>query len=318
MKKIITAFFPISLLICLTLFTYHFSSAQSMGMSEAEINYELSGRFSIVWGDSLTGQSTTEYFLHPEDGTSIRLIISETLLEESGGALALNHQLVGVNGNWLTPSIRGGRTGEFQVEQIGKLNQPLELSAQASGNQPWITILCKFSDYPTAIQPLSYFQDMYANSYPLLDHYWREQSYNNINLENSIAVGWYTLPQPWSFYNSNSSPDTNLLFDDCVALADSPINFNQYEGINLIYTDELQCQDVNFFWQNAEEYSTLKISIKEYHHYPAPSLDWHRLTKTATEGSQNQMFKLSSGKHPSTSSTEAMGRFPWRLIQSIS
>jgi len=24
-------------------------------------------------------------------------------------------------------------------------------------------------------------------------------------------------------------------------------------------TDEVQCQDVNFFWQTAEEYSTLKL-----------------------------------------------------------
>jgi len=63
---------------------------------------------------------------------------------------------------------------------------------------------------------------------------------------------------------------------------------------------------VNFFWQNAEEYSTLKIRIKEYPPNPAPSMDWHRLNKRAvTEGSQNQMFKLSSGKRSRTSSTEA-------------
>ena len=38
----------------------------------------------------------------------------------------------------------------------------------------------------------------------------------------------------------------------------------------------------------------------------------------ATKGCRNQIFKLSSGRRPSTSSTEAMGRFPLRLILSIS
>jgi hypothetical protein len=75
-------------------------------------------------------------------------------------------------------------------------------------------------------------------------------------------------------------------------------------------TDELQCQEVNFFEQKCRRIKYLKIRIMEYPPYPAPSLDWHRLTKELRRKDQNQMFKLSSGKRSSTSSTEAMGRFP--------
>ena len=33
-----------------------------------------------------------------------------------------------------------------------------------------------------------------GTSYPGLDHYWRELSYNQMNVTGSEVVGWYTLP----------------------------------------------------------------------------------------------------------------------------
>ena len=41
---------------------------------------------------------------------------------------------------------------------------------------------------------------------PGLDHYWRELSFNNINLAGSVVRGWYTLPQPRSYYVHGTPP----------------------------------------------------------------------------------------------------------------
>ena len=46
----------------------------------------------------------------------------------------------------------------------------------------------------------TYTQWTTGTSYPGLDHYWREVSYNQMNVTGSNVVGWYTLPQPMSYY----------------------------------------------------------------------------------------------------------------------
>jgi len=55
------------------------------------------------------------------------------------------------------------------------------------GSQPWVSVMCKFSDVSAEPKGLTYFTNMYANSYPGLDHYWREVSYNKVNLAGSTA-----------------------------------------------------------------------------------------------------------------------------------
>jgi len=83
---------------------------------------------------------------------------------------------------------------------------------------------------------------MYGATYPGLDHYWREASYNNINLVGSTAVGWYTLPHPVSYYViDDETLKWNELLADCATMAEPVVNFADYMGINLAFNAELGC-----------------------------------------------------------------------------
>jgi hypothetical protein len=87
---------------------------------------------------------------------------------------------------------------------------------------------------------------MYGNSAGRLDHYWRELSYDQINVVGSSAAGWFTLPKPRADYiPQGGSADLTALFSDCTAAADSVVDFSNggggYEGINMMFNDVLDC-----------------------------------------------------------------------------
>ncbi len=116
-----------------------------------------------------------------------------------------------------------------------------------SGTQKWISLLCKFSDKPAEQENLAYFQEMYANTPAGLDHYWREVSYDKVNVAGSIAVDWVELPSPQTSYiptpgSGNSSSILGPLFEDCTAAADPFVDFTDgFVGINMMFNDSLNC-----------------------------------------------------------------------------
>ena len=109
---------------------------------------------------------------------------------------------------------------------------------ELAGSIPWVTVLCKFADYPTESQPLTFFQGMYGSQYPLLDHYWQELSDNQINLQGSAAFGWYALPNPRSYYIT-SQANLTALANDCTAQAEPDIYFPSFSGIHLVFNANL-------------------------------------------------------------------------------
>ena len=195
----------------------------------------LNGWFTVLWADGQPGTHLNyeEYWLTADDGKMTRLQVEPALLESLGGNLALNGRRVQVQGTWLAD-------GSFHGESV----QP-EVSARAAapakpdvtGSQPWITLLCKFSDILTETKPVSYFTQMFTSTYPGLDHYWREQSYNLLNVQGSASVShWYTLPHPQSYYQlAGGSMDAGKLFQDCTAAADAEVYFPNDVGINMMF-----------------------------------------------------------------------------------
>jgi N-acetylneuraminic acid mutarotase len=128
--------------------------------------------------------------------------------------------------------VAGGRLRVRSIEPIAGA-AGAEPSAVRTGSYPFVTILCKFSDI--AAEPRSiatYTQWTAGTSYPGLDQYWRELSYNQMNVTGSQVVGWYTLPQPMSYY-AGDSWDPHSLLADCVAAADPDVDFPQFWGINV-------------------------------------------------------------------------------------
>lgn len=213
-----------------------------------------SGWFTIVRGDpSGNGQAQELYMLTDDTGQSSILRIDDAVAESAGGILSFDHKHVSITADSRQIPVARGSPSVLIVNSISL--DPLERSATSgadlwpavTGSQPWISILCKFGDVPVEPHDLAFFQGMYSGTLPGLDHYWREQSYDLVNVAGSGAVGWFTLPKPRSSYiydmdaNGEVEADLWLLAADCTGVADSSVDFSQYVGINMMFNEWLDC-----------------------------------------------------------------------------
>ncbi|MGD8440286.1 MAG: hypothetical protein PVG53_07105 [Holophagae bacterium] len=117
-----------------------------------------------------------------------------------------------------------------------------DAAPEASGSYPYASLMCKFADVGLPPEGLSYFQGMYGATWPGLDHYWRRQSYGQVDVVGSTAAGWFTLPHTQQYYidlsaGGNYSPMLTALYDDCTSAASGSVNVNNYEGVNLMFND---------------------------------------------------------------------------------
>lgn len=114
----------------------------------------------------------------------------------------------------------------------------------STGPQPFANIACAFSNVPARPKTIVEYQTMFGNTYPNLDHYFRDMSYNAINLTGSFTVGYYVIgPKNSYFFDApaNQNPDLDAIAQDCVTAADPDINFNVVVGMNLMINDLLGC-----------------------------------------------------------------------------
>lgn len=98
------------------------------------------------------------------------------------------------------------------------------------GAKPWIMLLCRFADTPLASLPTpASYQPLLAT----LQAYWAESSLGAYDLTGSSVSGWYDLPHPKVFYHGGPSGllQSDLLSQDCLALADAGVDFSLYDGI---------------------------------------------------------------------------------------
>lgn len=119
--------------------------------------------------------------------------------------------------------------------------------AAAPTSKRWVTVLCRFGD-STNITPFEkpWFETlMLGTTAPGMNHYWQSQSFGAVNLNGSLVVGWFNLPQPRSYYvpSVNGTPTLNheLAARDCTAAAEGFVNFPDYDGINLAFNGLLDC-----------------------------------------------------------------------------
>jgi hypothetical protein len=193
-----------------------------------------------------------KYYLMDESGQRYQLIFMDPNINSS-------IKLWQLNMNWVIVKVYWAPSTNIDKENQQLIIQSIELDLSKSRNdipgfqepitgpQPWVSILCKFADISTEPNPNSYFQNMYGGSYPGLDHYWREQSYNTINVVGSGSSGWFPLPRPKSYYvydqNGDGYPELNhgRAVDDCNAVADPYVYYPSYVGINMMFNDNLDC-----------------------------------------------------------------------------
>ena len=206
----------------------------------------ITGLFLISWGDTINGTESVgpTYTLAESGGQHVSLSMDEKLAESNGGILALDRTRITVDGYWeASPDQRTPES--FHVSAVTPVLSASRLfSAQSTviGSHPWVTLMCKFSDISNEIHDLTFFQAMYANTPPGLDHYWHEQSYGMVNIAGSTAFGWFTLPHTESYYNPSNTQggaDLDILANDCLAVADSSVDFSLYSGVNLMLNSDV-------------------------------------------------------------------------------
>lgn len=209
----------------------------------------LSGELNVLWGDDWSGNHLDSLFFLVANGQNLQLELSEQLLEAAGGLLAVQGRTVTATGRWTTDLV-GPLSGTWEglkVEQLsvqGPIYAPDgDISAAAvTGNKRYVNILCRFSNYSAYTpEPKAYYEGLFSSAYPGIDHYWRENSYNIVDISGTTTVGWFNLPSPLSSYMKNGTPDFGKLASDCAKLADANVNFAQFFGINLFFNIDFGC-----------------------------------------------------------------------------
>ncbi len=201
----------------------------------------LTGRLEMLWGSG--GDIQSEQFIRTWlvklNGEKIELFFTQ------GKAGDIPQEWLGkqveVRGSYkaLAYAKQGFSVEEIELRDAGALG----IASTYSGNTPWVTLLCKFKDVPDEPKPASYFSDMYWSGYPRLVSYWKEVSYNLIDVSNSTAVSvWNVLPQNQEYYvydlngDGKVDVDFNRLNQDCINLVDLIVDFRNFKVSNLCLT----------------------------------------------------------------------------------
>ena len=286
----------ISLLIVLALLFAAVLSARAAGSFGGQA---ITGRLEITWGDSPTGGTQTLYTLHTLDGQSIPLSFSDPLPLTIEELIALRGELVRIE---VTSAVSGQIETGFEAWQVNALDAEAAQPEAVTGAQPWVSILCKFSDYTAEPKTPFYFQDMYRSTYPGMDHYWREQSFDLMNVVGSDATNlWYYLPQPRSYYVYDMGNDGDLDFDhsrattDCTAVANAEIYFPSFVGINMMFNAELD----GYAW-GGSQYITLDGVTKLWYTTWEPPWGYDDITVIAHEMGHGFGLPHSSGEYGKT------------------
>jgi len=205
---------------------------------------EITGYLSLIWGDSAPSQPPEHpllYRLTDERGQEYDLVVDARSAVSPGHLLLLNGQRVRAVGQAPAAPTRPGEAKTLYLSSVTAVS-PGIAAPNVVGSSPWVSLMCKFGDVSDEPQNQQFFQQMYGSSRPGLDHYWREVSYNKVNVQGSAAFGWYTLPHPRSYYvDDEDGTDLSALVNDCTAVADADVYFPNYVGINLMFNDWLGC-----------------------------------------------------------------------------
>ncbi len=141
------------------------------------------GWLNILWGDGPPESGLAAHqrvMLASENGDVTEL--------EIGGVLARGaHRWHGQQVEAVVERFTDGSLPRVRSLRSLTPNNNVERRGGVSGSQPWVSILCKFSDIAAEPEDLAFFQGMYGNSSGQLDHYWRELSYDAITTKTSSA-----------------------------------------------------------------------------------------------------------------------------------
>jgi M6 family metalloprotease-like protein len=193
----------------------------------------------------ISGGTQPYFYLYDDKGQNTELFIDPAVLAKAGGATALNRTRVQLDGAnlGLSRTLNGGsalQVSDIRPDTTPGKNAPIKTAI--TGSRPFVNILCRFADSPdTTPKPASHFEGLMSNNQPGLDHFFRENSLGAIDLVGTQVVGWFNLPEIRSYYFTADPPNFQRMANDCSALADSVINFNDFQGINFVFNVDFGC-----------------------------------------------------------------------------
>jgi hypothetical protein len=196
----------------------------------------VSGILRVIEGDplGLSGPHKIKSYLEDEQvrGRWAPVELSPAQIQQAGGLLALKNRRVTITG-----AVSGAAPGAPLAVQ--SLTVGLAEATAVSGAKPVLTILCKFGDIGAEPRPTAHFTTLMSDARPALGSYWRENSYNAVNLAGSTSTGWLVLPQPRAAY-VGASADLDKLYTDCRQQAISAgFNPATFFMLNLMFNADL-------------------------------------------------------------------------------
>lgn len=158
----------------------------------------LTGVFGVIFGDPPPGSALpphVTYRLTDDTGRTTEIRLSDRTLQAVGGTIALNRQRVTVTG---APTTEADGATAISVQTIKvetKSSATVTRQAVTTGPQPFLNVLCRFSDEPTT-DPISpaYMDGLMSSIAPGLGDFFSQTSFGKINLNGTTTVGWFILP----------------------------------------------------------------------------------------------------------------------------
>jgi hypothetical protein len=166
-------------------------------------------------------------------------------------------------------------------------SMPSSVSA-VSGTQPWVVVLCKFTDLSGEPHPASFYDPEYegtgASALDFVD-YWSDVSYGALNVAGTTVVSkWYSLGTTryeWAGLNRYNKIRT------CADTAASDVNYANYYGVVALFNDDSAARTASTSLSGAIGAGDTTINVASSAGFPAPPF-----AVTINDGSANDLEEL--------------------------
>ncbi len=166
------------------------------------------GVLTAVYGDPASGTTMLGrrcVTSSPDTSTQTEISLDENVARASGGIDALIGREVVVTVNVpVGPLVATTAPRTVAAIALAPGAAPRLQPRTVTGSQPFVNILCKFNDIATEPETPTYFDGLMGAGTNTIGSYWREVSYNQIDVDGSVSLGWYTLPFGRTHYITGS------------------------------------------------------------------------------------------------------------------
>ncbi|MDQ6906597.1 MAG: hypothetical protein M3176_07200 [Chloroflexota bacterium] len=210
----------------------------------------LTGVFSTITQDPPPGSNlpgSVTYVLTDDAGTVTVLQIAPQSLQAAGGSLRLDRQRVTTTGV-VVPTTQANTIPTLTVQSVVLTNKSTTNRAptrQVVGAQPYVNVLCKFSDVADEPFMPSYITGLMGTGYGSLGGFFSEASFGNINLNGTVTENWAVLPRLKADYvvlDARGGPTDaalDLMAQDCAKLIPTTLDMTPFVGLNFIFNEML-------------------------------------------------------------------------------